>query len=97
LNFDFSLTKNFPLRRLREHANLEFRSEFFNIFNHPLFKDPDTSFTDPTFGQITNIYGNPRIIQLASSSSRFRDAGKLVPCLLHVEERKLPHTQYFQT
>jgi hypothetical protein len=65
LNFDFSLIKNFPLRRLREHANLEFRSEFFNIFNHPLFQDPDTGVTDGTFGQITNTYGNPRIIQLA--------------------------------
>ena len=65
LNFDFSLIKLFPLHKLRDSANLEFRSEFFNIFNHPLFQDPDTNFGDPTFGQITNTYGNPRIIQLA--------------------------------
>jgi hypothetical protein len=65
LNFDFSLFKHFPLHKLRETADLEFRSEFFNIFNHPLFQDPDTNFTDATFGQITNTYGNPRIIQLA--------------------------------
>jgi len=65
LNFDFSLFKHFPLHKLRDSADLEFRSEFFNIFNHPLFQDPDTSKNDGTFGQITNTYGNPRIIQLA--------------------------------
>lgn len=65
LNFDFSLIKLFPLRKIREGANLEFRSEFFNIFNHPLFQDPDTTLNDATFGRITNTYGNPRIIQLA--------------------------------
>ncbi|MFI5094065.1 MAG: carboxypeptidase regulatory-like domain-containing protein [Candidatus Acidiferrales bacterium] len=65
LNFDFSLIKLFPLHKIRDSANLEFRSEFFNIFNHPLFQDPDVNFGDPTFGQITNTYGNPRIIQLA--------------------------------
>jgi hypothetical protein len=65
LNFDFSLFKHFPLHKLRDSAGLEFRSEFFNVFNHPLFQDPDSNFGDPTFGQITNTYGNPRIIQLA--------------------------------
>jgi Carboxypeptidase regulatory-like domain/TonB dependent receptor len=65
LNFDFSVFKHFPLHKIRDTADLEFRSEFFNIFNHPLFQDPDTNFTDPTFGQITNTYGNPRIVQFA--------------------------------
>jgi hypothetical protein len=65
LNFDFSLFKHFPLHKLRDTADLEFRSEFFNVFNHPLFANPDTSFTDPSFGRITQTLGNPRIIQLA--------------------------------
>jgi hypothetical protein len=65
VNFDFSLFKHFPLHKLRDSADLEFRSEFFNVFNHPLFQDPDTNSSDGTFGQITNTYGNPRIIQLA--------------------------------
>jgi hypothetical protein len=65
LNFDFSLIKNFPVHKIRDSANLQFRAEFFNIFNHPLFQDPDTNLTDATFGQITNTYGNPRIVQLA--------------------------------
>jgi len=65
LNFDFSVFKHFPLHKIKETADLEFRSEFFNLFNHPLFQDPDTNYGDPTFGQITNTYGNPRIIQFA--------------------------------
>ena len=65
VNFDFSLFKNFPIHKIRESANLQFRAEFFNIFNHPLFQDPDVNITDGTFGRITNTYGNPRIIQLA--------------------------------
>ena len=65
LNFDFSLFKNFPIHKIRDSANLQFRAEFFNIFNHPLFQDPDSNFGDPTFGAITNTYGNPRIVQLA--------------------------------
>jgi hypothetical protein len=65
LNFDFSLFKEFPIHKIRDSANLQFRAEFFNVFNHPLFQDPDSNFGDPTFGAITNTYGNPRVIQLA--------------------------------
>jgi hypothetical protein len=66
LNFDFSVIKHFPVRKIGEAGDLEFRSEFFNVFNHPLFQDPsDLNFGDPGFGQITNTYGNPRIIQFA--------------------------------
>ena len=41
-NVDFSLTKNF---QLRERLMLQFRAEFFNIFNHPNFALPGNSFT----------------------------------------------------
>jgi Carboxypeptidase regulatory-like domain/TonB dependent receptor len=65
LNFDFSLFKEFSVQKLHEGAKLQFRSEFFNLFNHPLFANPDSTFTDPTFGRITQTLGNPRIIQFA--------------------------------
>jgi len=58
LNFDFSLLKDFPIHKIRDSANLQSRVEFFNNFNLPLFEHPDTSFTDPSFGQIANTYGN---------------------------------------
>ena len=65
LNFDFSLIKHFPLSRVKDKSDLEFRAEFFNIFNHPLFADPDVSLSDASFGQILNTVGNPRIVQFA--------------------------------
>jgi hypothetical protein len=36
-NLDFSLGKNIPINKLGENGALEFRSEFFNILNHPNF------------------------------------------------------------
>ncbi len=48
---------------------LEIRGEFFNIFNHAEFANPDTTVASPTFGQILNTGVSndprPRIIQLA--------------------------------
>ena len=65
VNTDLSLIKTFPLG-FREGMNVEFRSEFFNAFNHPYFQDPDLYKSDgPAFGRISETYGNPRIIQFA--------------------------------
>ena len=65
VNFDISLLKHFPLHWPRETANLEFRSEFFNAFNHPQFSDPNNNFGTPTFGQITTTAVAPRVVQFA--------------------------------
>lgn len=64
-NWDLSLMKRFPVSWPRETASLEFRSEFFNAFNHPQFGDPDVEFTSPTFGQVTTTVVNPRVVQFA--------------------------------
>ena len=42
-NTDFSLAKTFPLSRLRDGASMEFRAEFFNLFNHSNFDLPQPS------------------------------------------------------
>jgi len=54
--------KSFPLS---EAKKLEFRSEFFNIFNHPEFANPGALEGAPGFGQITYTVNNPRLIQFA--------------------------------
>jgi hypothetical protein len=47
---DLSLLKDF---RFSERFRLQFRSEFFNIFNHPNFAAPvSLDFTSSNFGQI---------------------------------------------
>ena len=76
INTDLALSKT---TALTERTKLEFRAEFFNIFNHANFANPgllnngDGTFTNAlsgnninsgTFGQITSTF-DPRIIQLA--------------------------------
>jgi hypothetical protein len=49
---------------LSEGAALQFRTEFFNIFNHPQFGNPAVAVDSPaSFGQITGTSVNPRLIQ----------------------------------
>jgi hypothetical protein len=61
-DLDFAVAKKTAL--LGERLNLEFRAEFFNIFNNTQFMLPTLNITDPDFGQITSTYP-ARQIQLA--------------------------------
>jgi hypothetical protein len=76
-NADFSITKMFKVPHW-ESAHFGVGAQFFNIFNHPHFDQPDADLASPTFGQIinpvaspTSIFGSflgadasPRLIQL---------------------------------
>ena len=68
-NWDISLIKN---AKIRERAQVQFRAEFFNAFNHPQFSNPGVGAASQlnvnapaNFGQITTVVGNPRIMQFA--------------------------------
>jgi hypothetical protein len=63
-NFDFSVFKRTKFGP-DEKLGLEFRTEFFNLFNRTQFAPPNTSFGSATFGQVTSTYPgtNPRLIQ----------------------------------
>lgn len=50
--------------QLRETVALQFRAEFFNLFNHTQFSGVGTGFGSGTFGQVTSAR-NPRVSQLA--------------------------------
>jgi hypothetical protein len=61
-NFDMSVQKGIPIG---ETVHAEFRAEFFNIFNHTQFLNPDGNFSDgPDFGRVTHTR-DPRQIQFA--------------------------------
>lgn len=47
-----------------EKLSVQFRAEFFNIFNNVNFYQPDATVTDPAFGQILSSR-DPRILQFA--------------------------------
>ncbi|MEO6910949.1 MAG: hypothetical protein ABI158_08500, partial [Edaphobacter sp.] len=61
-NVDLSLVKNFPIG---EHfGRVQFRSEFFNAFNHTNLGQPNGTLINSTFGKIQTA-GDPRILQFA--------------------------------
>jgi hypothetical protein len=70
-NFDFAVFKR---TSITERLGLEFRTEFFNLFNHPYFSPPGTGFdgtpTGNGFGKITStvqggVASPERLIQFA--------------------------------
>lgn len=65
-SWDISLQKHTVVGGLREDADLEFRTDFFNAFNHPQFSNPASNAgSASTFGVITTTSVGPRIIQFA--------------------------------
>jgi len=60
-NWSWSLYKTFPLG---ERAKLQFRTEFFNVFNHPSFLNLSTALETGNFGQVTSAL-DPREIEFA--------------------------------
>lgn len=59
---DFTVMKLFPISEVKQ---VEFRSEFFNIFNHPTFAAPSTTTNSASGGQVSSTLNAARIIQLA--------------------------------
>jgi hypothetical protein len=59
---DASISKNWSIR---EPWRLEFRSEFFNLPNHPIFANPATSPGNPDYGIIGGTRVDNRELQLA--------------------------------
>ena len=72
--WEFYVAKSIPLH---EAVRLEFRSEFFNLFNHPNFTVTNTSISTAclgasgldapscVFGKYDTTLGNPRVVQFA--------------------------------
>jgi len=54
-NTDMSIAKGF---NIGEHANAQFRAEFFNIFNHPQLNTPNSCIDCTGAGTITSLASN---------------------------------------
>ena len=64
-NFNFALFKR---TAITERFNLEYRAEFFNLFNRVQFGRPNmqaSTAANNTFGQVTSQVNDPRLIQMA--------------------------------
>jgi outer membrane receptor protein involved in Fe transport len=62
-NADFSITKN---TKIRENLLLQFRAEFFNIFNHPNFAQPTN-----VINTALDAAGNPKPLPTPTASNNF--------------------------
>lgn len=62
VNTDFSVIKQFALR---EGIGLNFRAEFFNLFNHAQFGLPVNDLSAAGFGSVNSTVNNPRLVQFA--------------------------------
>jgi hypothetical protein len=77
VNMDFSVHKTFPITKISEAFNIQFRAEMFNIFNHSNFVPPQPNSGDgnsgvlnndgsfASLGSIAELAGQPREIQFA--------------------------------
>jgi hypothetical protein len=55
VNFDFAVFKD---TSIGERMRFQFRAEFFDLFNHPIFGPPNGTATSPTFGVVSNTENN---------------------------------------
>jgi Carboxypeptidase regulatory-like domain/TonB dependent receptor len=62
INTDLSIMKVFPIM---ESQKVEFRAEFFNLFNNVNFANPVNVVSSGNFGQIATTTTGPRVIQFA--------------------------------
>jgi hypothetical protein len=62
VNSDFSAIKEF---RMPREMGLNFRAEFFNLFNHPQLGMPINDINQSAFGAVNSTVNNPRLMQLA--------------------------------
>jgi hypothetical protein len=61
VNTDFSVIKQFKLPW--ENMGLNFRAEFFNLFNHAQFGEPVSDINAIGFGSVNSTVNNPRLVQ----------------------------------
>ncbi len=61
VNTDFSVIKQFALPW--ENVGLNFRAEFFNLWNHAQFGLPVNDINAPGFGSVNSTVNNPRVVQ----------------------------------
>ena len=61
--FDFALYKDIPLT---ERTNMQIRWEVFNLANTPVFGQPSGNASSSSFGDITSLSADPRVMQFAA-------------------------------
>jgi hypothetical protein len=61
--FDFALLKTF---QFTERLGFQLRGDAFNVFNHPIFSNPNSTVGSAAFGRISSTQTNARILQVSA-------------------------------
>jgi hypothetical protein len=64
-NWDMTLAKSTKVGGIREDATLDFRTEFFNVWNHAQYANPGTGVGTASYSVINASSVAPRLIQFA--------------------------------
>ena len=68
-NWDFAVLKNFPLgQHLGEQTSVQFRADFFNLFNHTNFSLPVADMSSANFGKITQTVGSALALNVGTTA-----------------------------
>lgn len=69
VNYDFTALKAFALKT--ERVRLQFRADFFNLFNHTNFANPVANQSSANFGRITQTVGSATATSVGTTAGPF--------------------------
>jgi hypothetical protein len=78
VNLDLSATKNFPIAKISDTFNVQFRAEIFNILNHTNFVPPEPLNGAGIFDQDGKIIANGEMDTLATQPRDVQFALKVI-------------------
>jgi hypothetical protein len=82
-NYNFAVSKNFPLGT--EKVHLQFRADFFNLFNHTNFSNPVSSQSSGNFGKITSTVGSGTATAVGTTAGVVGGGPRVIQGALRVE------------
>lgn len=82
-NYNFAVSKNFPLGT--EKVHLQFRADFFNLFNHTNFSNPVSSQSNRNFGKITSTVGSGTATAVGTTAGVVGGGPRVIQGALRVE------------
>ena len=82
-NYNFAVSKNFPLGT--EKVHLQFRADFFNLFNHTNFSNPVASQSSGNFGKITSTVGSGTATAVGTTAGVVGGGPRVIQGALRIE------------
>jgi len=82
-NYNFAASKKFPLGT--EKVHLQFRTDFFNLFNHTNFANPVSNQSSGNFGKITATVGSATATAVGTTAGVVGGGPRVIQAALRVE------------